>query len=73
MNEIFNIAKENIELKKEVQALRRALKSHGEIIEMNHALKEEVKLLKNWVDILKAKQEAVDDKKRAFISEIAHI
>lgn len=34
---------ENFELKKEVAALRRALKSHGEIVEENHKLRQDLK------------------------------
>ena len=46
MNEHFyerDLENEKDELKKEVAALRRALKSHGEIVEENYKLREKLK------------------------------
>lgn len=50
-NEIF-ILRTDDEKDKEIQALRRALISHGEICELNHKLKTENEKLKKQLTIL---------------------
>lgn len=40
-----------IELKKEIAALRRAVISHGKIVEQNAALKKEIETLKGKKDV----------------------